>query len=90
MELTSCHFYTRVDAHIEISNLTGKLLKNVKQPEISDHLLQRNFTINFGDLDMFAANSNRLKLLLRESFLIKLDKCILNRTIKSCPLELFA
>ena len=36
------HFYTRVVEHLGISNLTEKLLKNVKKSVISDHSLQCN------------------------------------------------
>ena len=74
---------------MRISNVTGKRLKNVKQSEISDHLLQCNCTINIDNFDILAAESNKFKLLLRESLLIKRDKPILNRTIKSFPIELF-
>ena len=45
-----------------IFNFAEKLLKNVKQSSISDHLLQRNCTINFDDFDILAADSNKLKL----------------------------
>ena len=83
------HFYTRAATHMGIFNLSGKRLKNVKQSAISDHLLQCNCTINFDNFDILAAESNKFKLLLRESLLIKRDKPILNRTIKSFPLELF-
>ena len=67
--------------HMGISNLTGKRLKNVKQSAIFDHLLQCNCMINFDHFDILAAESNKFKLLLRESLLIKRDKPILNRTI---------
>ena len=52
---------------MEISNLTGKRLKNVKQSAISDHLLQCNYTMNFDNFDILAAESNKFKLLLRKS-----------------------
>ena len=71
------------------SKLTGKRLKTVMQSAISDHLLQCNCTINFDDFDILATELNKFKLLLRESLLIKRDKPILSRTIKSFPLELF-
>ena len=83
------HFCTRAAEHMGISNLTGKRLRNVKQSAISDHLLQCNCTINFDNFDLLAAESNKFKLLLRESLLIKRDKPILNRSIKFFPLELF-
>ena len=83
------HFDTRATEHMGNSNLTGKRLKNVKQSAISDHLLQCNCAINFDDFSILATDCNKFKLLLRESLLIKRDKPILNRTIKSFPLELF-
>ena len=82
-------FYTKAAEHMGISNLTGKRLKSVKQSAISDHLLQCNCAINFDDFSILATDCNKFKLLLRESLLIKRDKPILNRTIKSFPLELF-
>ena len=83
------YFYTRAAEYMGISNLKGKHLRNVKQSARSDHLLQCNCTINFDDFDILPAESNKFKLLLRESLLIKRDKPILNTTIKSFPLELF-
>ena len=71
------------------SILQENVSRNVKQSAISDHLLQRNCAINFDDFDILATGCNKFKLLLRESLLIKRDKPILNRTIKSFPLELF-
>ena len=78
---TFLHFYTRAAELMGISNLTGKRLKNIMQSAITDHLLQCNCTINFDDFDILAAESNKFKLLR--------DKPILNRMIKSFPLELF-
>ena len=52
----------------------GKRLKEVKPPAISDHILQFNCTINFDEIDVLAADSNKFKLILRESLLIKRDK----------------
>ena len=66
-----------------ISSLTGKCLKNVKQSAISDRLLQCNCAINVDDFGILVTESSQFKLLLRESLLIKRDKPILNRTIKS-------
>ena len=83
------HFYTRAAEHMEISNSTGKRLKNFVQSAISDHLLQCNCTINFNDFDILVAESNKFKLFQRESLFIKPDKPILNRTIKLFPLQLF-
>ena len=83
------YFYTRAAEHMGISDLTGKGLKNVKQFAIYDHLLQCNCVINFDDFSTLATDCNKLKLLLRQSLLIKRDKPILNRTIKLFPFKLF-
>ena len=73
-----------------ISYHTGKHLKNVKQSAISGHLLQcSNCIINFDNFDILAAESNKFKIFIRESLLIKHEKLILNRTIKSLALQLF-
>ena len=56
---------------------------------MSDYLLQCNCKISFDNFDILAVESNKFKLLLRESLLMKSDKLVLNRTIKSFPLELF-
>ena len=72
-----------------ISNLTGKRIKNVERSAISYPLLERNYAVNFNDFGNLATDCNKFKLLLRENLLIKRDKPILNRAIKSFPLELF-
>ena len=71
------------------SNLTGKRIKNAKESAISDHLLQCGSPITFYDFDILASDSNKFKLLMKESLLIKRDKPVLNRTTKSFPLDLF-
>ena len=53
------------------------------------HLLQCTYAINFDGFSILATDWSKFKLHLRESLLIKRDKLILNRTIKSFPLELF-
>ena len=83
------HFYSRAAEHKGISNLTRKPHKNVKQSSIYDRLLQCNWTINFDDVDVTAADSNKFKLFLKESLLMRSDKLILNRTTKSFPLGIF-
>ena len=72
-----------------ISNLTGKRIKNAKELAISDHLLQCDSAITFDDFDILASDSNKFKLLIKESLLIKRDKPVLNRTTKSFLLDLF-
>ena len=75
--------------HIGISHLTNKRLKNVKQSAISDHVQTYDCNINFNDFTILSKDSNNINLLIKESLLISRDKLILNKTVKSFPLELF-
>ena len=72
-----------------ISNLTGKRVKNVKESAVSDHPLQCDCTIDFDHFDILASDTNSFRLLIEKSLLIKCDKPVLNRTLKSFPLKLF-
>ena len=45
--------------------------------------------INFNDLTILSKDSNNINLLIKESLLIARDKPILNKTVKSFPIELF-
>ena len=83
------HFFTRAAEHMEISNLTEKRVKNMKESAASDHRLQCDCIINFHNFYILAPDTNNFRLLIKESLLIKRDKPILNRTIKSLPLKLF-
>ena len=83
------HLYIRVAEHMGISHLTNKRLKNVKQLAISYHLLTCDCNINFNDFTILSKDFNNINLLTKESLLIVRDKTILNKTIKSFPLELF-
>ena len=83
------HFFTRAAEHMEISNVTEKPVKIVKQSAVSDNLLQYDCSINFDDFDIFASETNNFTLLIKESLLIMRDKPVLNRTTTSFPLKLF-
>ena len=83
------HFFTRAAEHMGISNLTEKRVKNMKESAVSDHPLQCDCAISFDDFDVLASDTNNFRLLIKESLLIKRDKPILNRTIKSFPLKFF-
>ena len=74
---------------MDISNLTDKRVKNVKESAVSDHLLQCDCSIDFNNFDIFAPDTNSFRLLIKESLLIKRDKPVLTRTVKSFPLKLF-
>ena len=70
-------------------SFSGKRLKNIKGSAVSDHLLQRNCTIDFDHFDILATGVSKFNLLVKETFLIKGDNPVLNRTTKLFPLELF-
>ena len=61
----------------------------MKDSAVSDHLLQCNCTIHFDHFDILATNVSKLNLSVMESLLIKRRNPVLNRTIKSFPLELY-
>ena len=82
-------FFTGASEHMGTSNITGKRIKNAKDLAISDYLLQCDSPITFDDFDILAFDSNKLKLFIKESLLIKRDKLVLNRTTKSFWLDLF-
>ena len=88
VKLTDSKF-TRAAEHMGISNLTSKRVKNVKESAVSDHLLQCNCAIDFDHFDVLASDTNSFRLLIKESLLIKRNKPVLNRTVKSFPLKLF-
>ena len=73
----------RVAEHMGMYNLIGKHLENVKEFATSDLPLGCNCTIHFDDVNIIATDSKKFKLLLRESLLLKRDKTILNRIVKS-------
>ena len=73
------HFYFRAAGHIEISYLTKKHLKNVKQSPISDHMLTCNCNVNGNGFTILSNDSNNFNLLFKESLLIARDKLILNK-----------
>ena len=83
------HFFTKTEEHVNISNLTGKHLKCVKESAVSDHLLESNCSIPFHHFDILASDAKRFRLLIKECLLIKRDRPQLNKTIKSFPLKLF-
>ena len=72
-----------------ISNLTDKHVKNVKDSAVSEHLLQYDCTIDFDNFDILASDTNSFRLLIKESLLIKRDKPVLNRIVRSFPMKLF-
>ena len=71
------------------SNLTEKCIKNTKESAIADHLLQCDSPTNFDEFDTSGSDSNKFKVLVKESLLIKRDNPVLNRATISFALDLF-
>ena len=69
--------------------LTGKGGKNPKKSAIFDNILLNGHDASFEDIAILLKESNKFKLHLKESLLIKRDKPELTRNIYSYPLELF-
>ena len=74
---------------MDISNLTGKHFKWVKQSPVSDHLLECNCSVDFDHFDILAFGKKRFRLLIKESLLIKRNQPHSKKIIKSFPLKLF-
>ena len=53
-----------------ISNLTGMHLKSIKQSALYGHLLKCNFSIDFDHFGILASDTNKFRLLIKESLLI--------------------
>ena len=87
---TKHQFSIRAAEHMRILDLTNKSFKNIKQSFILDHLLTCDCSINFNDFTILSTDSNNFSLLIISVYLLVIarDKPILNKTVKSFPLEL--
>ena len=71
--------------HLGISALTEKRVKGVDDSAVKKRLLFCNYTPNFEDFSILAANKSDFKVTFMESLLIP----PLNKNKQSVPLELF-
>ena len=69
--------------------MSEQIRQTIKRSAVSDHLLERNCSIDFDHFDILASDANRFRLLIKESLLIKRDQHQLNKAIKSFPLKRF-
>ena len=87
---TKRHLKVRMSEHLGISHLTGKKVKISNQPTaVFEHSLYCQNSPSFDNFTILASEVNDFKLTLMESLLINRDKPVLNKTVKSMPLELF-
>ena len=59
-----------------IFNLTGKLLKYVKQSALPEHLLDCNYSKKIVNSDTLASDGNKFRLLIKESLFIELKESL--------------
>jgi len=86
---TERHLNVRSGEHLSLSALTGKRVNNDKKSAVKDHCLFHNHVNTFEDFSILTYESNPFKLLIKESLLVSRDKPILNKQVKSIPLQLF-
>ena len=61
----------------------------MRQLSAFDHLQECNYSIDFDYFDILASDTNKFRLLIKESLMTKFDQSQLNEIIKSFPLNLF-
>ena len=84
---TERHLNVRSGEHLSLSALTGKRVNNNKK--VKDHCLFFNQMDSFEDFSILTYESNSFKLLIKEALLVSRDKPLLNKQVKSIPLQLF-
>ena len=68
---------------------TCKRVNNDKKSAVKDHCLFFNHVGSFEDFSILTYESNPFKLLIKEALLVSRDKPLLNKHVKSIPLQLF-
>ena len=65
------------------------VVNNNKKSAVKDHCLFFNHVGSFEDFSILTYESNPFKLLIKEALLVSRDKPLLNKQVKSIPLQLF-
>ena len=88
---TNRHFHVRYNEHLGLSKLTNKPLKYNKQSTtaVREHIRNCNHSASNNDFKIIGSDNNPYHLLLKESLSIFMEDPVLNKTVKSFPLELF-
>ena len=86
---TERHLNVRSGEHLSLPALTGKRVNNNKKSAFKDHCLSFNHVGSFEDFSILTYESNPFKLLIKEALLVSRDKPLLNKQVKSIPLQLF-
>ena len=77
----------RASEHLVITLLAGKFAKTSKISAIFGHMLQHVHEASFDNFSIHLKESNAVKLQLKKSLLMSLDKPILNKNIYLVPLQ---
>ena len=86
---TNIHLKVRSGKHIGISPLTFAKVEPSKESAIRDHLLICNNIPSFAEFTILAYGHHKYILEIKERWLIKQDRPILNKNIISAKLFLF-
>ena len=86
---TERHLNVRSGDHLSLSALTGKRVNNNKKSAVKDHCLFFNHVGSFEDFSILTYESNPFKLLIKGALLVSRYKSLLNKQVKSIPLQLF-
>ena len=86
---TKRHHNVRSREHLTLPVLTGKRVNNNKESAVKDHCLFFNHVGSFEDFSILTYESNPFKLLIKEVLLVSRDKQLLNKQVKSIPVQLF-
>ena len=87
---TKHHFKVRTCLHLDITPLTGRKVKSLKESALFDHIVHTGHNASSDDFETLVKECDEFRLPLRESLLILRDDSSLNRYVKSIPLELFS
>ena len=85
---TECHLNVRSGEHLSLSALTGKRFNNNKKSAVKD-CVSFNHVGSFEDFSILTYESNPFKLLIKGALLVSRYKPLLNKQVKSIPLQLF-
>ena len=88
---TNRHFHVRYCEHLGISKLTNKDLKYNKQSTtaVRDHLRNCEHKASPNNFKIIGSDNNKYHILIKESLSIFMEDPLLNKTLKSFPLDLF-
>ena len=86
---TECHLDVRSIEHLSLSALTGKRVNNYQKLAVEDHCFPSNRVGSFEVFSILTYKSNPFKLLIEDSLLVSREEPLLNKQVKSLPLQIF-